>query len=169
MQTRKAIYAGSFDPLTNGHLWVIKRCIRLFDSLTIAIGENPNKTYFLDTELRKRCILKALSSLGKFDCDVQVQIIGNEFLATYAEKHDVPCLIRGIRSESDFSYEYAMTIVNREINSDLDTIYLMPPPDLAQVSSSLVKSMLGPEGWESLVQKYVPPETLKVLTERVAQ
>ena len=167
MKTRRAIYAGSFDPLTNGHLWVIQRTVRLFDTLTIAIGENPEKSYFLSTDKRKADIQEALQALGPMDCQVDVQVISNQFLAGYAKDNNIPCLVRGIRSEADFSYEYAMSMVNREISPQVESIYLMPPPHLSQISSSLVKGLIGPKGWESLAKKYVPEHTLKRLKEKI--
>ena len=163
MKTRAAIYAGSFDPLTKGHLWIIQRTVRLFDRLTVAIGENPEKKYFLSTEERLKDTEKALAGLPKHNCTVNVEIIKNQFLAEYAQEHQVDCLVRGLRSEADFSYEYAMSMVNREISPDLESIYLLPPPRLAQISSSLVKSMIGPKGWQDVVKNYVEPHTLETL------
>lgn len=163
MKNRSAIYAGSFDPLTNGHLWVISRSVRLFDTLTVAIGENPNKTYFLNTEQRLQDVRQALMDLPHHNCQIDVTVIENQFLAAYAREVNADCLIRGLRSEGDFSYEYAMSLVNRKINEELESIYLLPPPHLSQVSSSLVKGMVGPVGWESLVANYVQPHTLELL------
>jgi len=163
MKSRAAIYAGSFDPLTKGHIWIIQRTVRLFDRLTVAIGENPEKKYFLSTEERRKDLEKALEDVPKHNCVVDVQIIKNQFLAEYAREHKADCLVRGLRSEADFSYEYAMSMVNREISPDLESIYLLPPPRLAQISSSLVKSMVGPKGWQDIVKNYVQPHTLKAL------
>ena len=156
MKLRKAVYAGSFDPLTNGHCWVIERAVTLFDEVTIAIGVNASKTYFLSAEERKSHIENLIQSKGWSDSKVDVQIIENQYLAKFAEKIGASCLIRGIRSEGDFSYEYAMAQANKSLAPGIETIYLMPPPRLAQVSSSLVKSLIGPEGWQELVKDYVP-------------
>lgn len=156
MKLRKAVYAGSFDPLTNGHVWVIERAITLFDELTIAIGVNPDKNYFFSAEERKHNIETVINGLESTDCVVDVKIIKNQFLVKFAQKINASCLIRGIRSEADFSYEYAMAQANKSLAPGVESIYMMPPPHLAQVSSSLVKSLIGPEGWEELVKKYVP-------------
>jgi len=166
MKSRSAIYAGSFDPLTKGHLWVISRTVRLFDKLTVAIGENPEKTYFLSTEQRKKDMVTAVSALPIHECQVEVTIIKNQFLAEYAREIEAHCLVRGLRSEEDFSYEYAMSLVNRKVNPNLESIYILPPPHLAQVSSSLVKGMIGPMGWQELVANYVEPHTLELLKNR---
>lgn len=161
MKLRKAVYAGSFDPLTNGHTWVIERAVTLFDELTIAIGVNPDKSYFLTANERKTHIEEVVGTIQNLECKVKVEIIENQFLATFAKKIGASCLIRGIRSEGDFSYEYAMAQANKNLAPDIESIYLMPPPALAQVSSSLVKSLIGPEGWQELVKNYVPEPVFK--------
>ena len=163
MKIRKAIYAGSFDPLTNGHRWVIERAANLFDELTIAIGVNPDKKYLLTAEERHQNIVDTLKEIGPIECKVGVEVIENKFLAKYAAEKGVSCLVRGVRSESDFSYEYAMAVVNRKIDPTIDSIYLMPPPQLAQVSSSLVKTMIGPQDWKDLVVNYVPAPVFTTL------
>ena len=156
MKLRKAVYAGSFDPLTNGHIWVIQRAVTLFDEVTIAIGVNPTKNYFLSAEERKSHVQSLIDQENWQNCKVDVQVIENQFLAKFAQSIDASCLIRGIRSEADFSYEYAMAQANKALAPNIESIYMMPPPSLAQVSSSLVKSMVGPEGWQDLVKNYVP-------------
>jgi pantetheine-phosphate adenylyltransferase len=156
MKLRKAVYAGSFDPLTNGHAWVIERAVTLFDELTIAIGINPDKKYFLNAKQRKQNIQTLIDNFKSSDCKIDVQVIKNQYLAKFAASIEASCLIRGIRSEADFNYEYAMAQANKALAPKLESIYMMPPPHLAQVSSSLVKSLVGPDGWEELVQSYVP-------------
>lgn len=169
MKLRKAVYAGSFDPLTNGHVWVIRRAATLFDELTIAIGVNPDKKYFLSAEERQLNIQSLIKHGFNRDCKVDVQIIKNQYLAKFAESAGASCLIRGIRSEADFSYEYAMAQANKSLAPGIDSIYMMPPPHLAQVSSSLVKSLIGPEGWENLVQSYVPDYVFASVKKRVTE
>ncbi len=164
MKLRKAVYAGSFDPLTNGHVWVIQRAVTLFDELTIAIGVNPDKKYFLSAAKRLANIESLIKQLDSPDCKVDVKIIKNQYLVKFAQSINASCLIRGIRSEGDFSYEYAMAQANRSLVPNIDSIYMMPPPHLAQVSSSLVKSLIGPDEWQQVVQSYVPGfvfETIK--------
>ncbi|MCJ8276936.1 MAG: pantetheine-phosphate adenylyltransferase [Bdellovibrionales bacterium] len=167
MKLRKAVYAGSFDPLTNGHTWVMERAVTLFDELVIAIGVNPDKNYFLTADERKAHIEAALKTFDTSDCKVSVEVIENQFLAKFAEKSGASCLIRGIRSESDFSYEYAMSQANKRLAPNIESIYLMPPPSLAQVSSSLVKSLIGPEGWKEMVVNYVPSAVYETLITKV--
>lgn len=167
MKLRKAVYAGSFDPLTNGHAWVIERAVTLFDELTIAIGVNPDKNYFLSAAERKQNIQSVIDKMDPTDCKIDVQIIENQFLAKFALERKASCLIRGIRSEADFSYEYAMAQANKALAPSVESIYMMPPPHLAQVSSSLVKSLIGPESWEDLVKKYVPSEVFATIQDKV--
>ncbi len=168
MKLRKAVYAGSFDPLTNGHVWVIQRAVNLFDELTIAIGVNPDKNYFLSAEERLANIQELIDQENWSDCKVDVKIIKNQFLARFADSINASCLIRGIRSEADFSYEYAMAQANRALAPSIESIYLMPPPQLAQVSSSLVKSMVGPEGWQEMVRQYVPEAVFTTIQNKKA-
>lgn len=159
MKSKKAIYAGSFDPLTHGHLWVIQRAGMLFDELTVAIGENPGKTYMFSTKQRKNHIEKALSKL-KLSAQIHIAVIDNKFLVKYAWENKIPYLVRGIRTPNDFDYEFVMNQVNRELAPNVETIYLIPPSDLAQVSSSMAKGLVGPEGWEQALKKYVPDHVL---------
>ena len=166
MKTRKAVYAGSFDPLTNGHVWVIQRAVTLFDELTIAIGVNPDKKYFLSANERRKHIQTLIDEQNWSECKVDVQVIKNQYLAKFAQGVGASCLIRGIRSESDFNYEYAMAQANKGLAPNVESIYMMPPPALAQVSSSLVKSLIGPEGWEELVETYVPSYVFRTISKK---
>ncbi len=166
MKTRKAVYAGSFDPLTNGHVWVIQRAVTLFDELTIAIGVNPDKKYFLSANERRRHIQALIDEQKWSECKVDVQVIKNQYLAKFAQGVGASCLIRGIRSESDFNYEYAMAQANKGLAPNVESIYMMPPPALAQVSSSLVKSLIGPDGWEELVETYVPRYVFQTISKK---
>lgn len=163
MKLRKAVYAGSFDPLTNGHIWVIERAVTFFDELTIAIGVNPDKNYFLSAEERKNHIQHWVDEHQQTECAVDVKVITNQYLAKFAQSIKSACLIRGIRSEADFSYEYAMAQANKALAPELETIYMMPPPQLAQTSSSFVKSMIGPQGWEEMVKAYVPQQVFDTI------
>lgn len=169
MKLRKAVYAGSFDPLTNGHVWVMQRAVHLFDELTIAIGVNPDKNYFLTAEERQANIQAMIDQENWEMCKVDVKIIKNQYLARFADSIKATCLIRGIRSEADFSYEYAMAQANKALAPGVESIYLMPPPNLAQVSSSFVKSMIGPEGWQDMIQQYVPDTVFKTITEKIKE
>lgn len=153
---KKAIYAGSFDPPTNGHLWMIKESCQMFDKLVVAVGVNPDKEYTFSVEERLAMIRNLV-----IDCpNVEVSEIDDKFLVNYAKKLGADYIVRGVRNSVDFSFEQAMNNVNRDINPEITTVVLMPPRDLCEVSSSLVKSLIGPDGWEEVIKKYVPEPVL---------
>ncbi len=159
---KRAIYAGSFDPITNGHLWVIEKSAQLFDDLIVAIGENPGKNYWFSTEERLEMLKESVSSYK----NLSVVLIGNKFLATYAQEQGITHLIRGIRSHQDYEYERSMGQINKDLAPDVETVYLLPPSSVADVSSSLVRSLVGPEGWKNKIKKYVPPNVIQHLERR---
>lgn len=165
MKTKKAIYAGSFDPLTLGHLWVIERAAELFDELTVAIGENADKKYMFTIKQRQKHIEEALKGFPSIN-KIQLKVINNKFLVKYAAENKIPYLVRGIRGPNDFNYEFVMNQVNRELASSVETIYLIPPHDLAGISSSLAKGLVGPEGWEKALAKFVPKNVIKDLAKK---
>ena len=149
---KRAVYAGSFDPLTNGHLWMVKQGLALFDHLTVAIGINPDKeyTYALDARLD---ILR--NSLPK-STNLDIAHFSNRYLVDYATEVGAGYILRGIRSAQDYEFERGMRHTNAQLNDTISTIFLMPPRSLAELSSSMVKGLVGPEGWEEHVIKMVP-------------
>lgn len=147
-----AVYAGSFDPPTNGHLWMIERGASLFDRLVVAVAKHPEKHYTFPLEQR----LGWLGDICAPHKNVQVTAIQNKFLAHYAREIGAGHILRGIRDEEDYRYERGMRYINSDLNPDATTVFLMPPRTLGQVSSSFVKGMIGPEGWEPIVRGYVP-------------
>ena len=159
MKSKRAIYAGSFDPLTLGHLWVIRQAAQLFDELTVAIGENPGKNYLFSVAQRKKHVEEAIREL-QIDGSITTEVIHNKFLVKYAEEMKIPYLVRGIRGPNDFNYESVMNQVNREMSPSIETIYLIPPAELSQISSSMAKGLVGPEGWEKAILKYIPKNVL---------
>ena len=149
---RKAVYAGSFDPLTKGHVWMIETGLRLFDQLIVAIGNNPDKQYTFTVEHRME-LLKA--SLPEDDA-LTIAHFENRFLVDYAHAEGAQYILRGIRSENDYEYERVMRYINADLKNEITTVFLMPPREIAELSSSMVKSLVGPVGWEKPVHKYVP-------------
>lgn len=150
--TETAVYAGSFDPPTNGHVWMIDRGAKLFDRLVVAVALNPEKSYTFPLEQR----LGWLGEICRPYRNVEVADIQNRFLARYAADVGAGHILRGIRDEEDYRYERGMRYINSDLNPDVTTVFLMPPRGLGQVSSSFVKNMIGPEGWEPIVERYVP-------------
>lgn len=147
-----AVYAGSFDPPTRGHQWMIEQGARLFERLVIAVGVNPDKSPTYPRELR----LQWLAEIARPWPNVEVSSCGHEFLVRYAERIGAGFILRGIRNESDYAYERAMRNVNADLTNRITTVFLMPPREMAEVSSSLVKGMIGPAGWREVVRAYVP-------------
>jgi pantetheine-phosphate adenylyltransferase len=151
-QRKSGVYAGSFDPLTIGHLWMIEQGVRLFDYLTVAIGVNPDKRYTFPLEDRVKMLREATK---KFP-NVSVASFSNRYLIDYAQRIGVTHILRGIRSGSDYEFERTMRNINGDLDSGICTVFLMPPRDIAEVSSSMVKGLIGPLGWQKIVRKYVP-------------
>lgn len=155
MQTktiRRAVYAGSFDPPTNGHLWMIREAQALFDELIVAIGINPDKkpTY---TVAERR---KLLTDITKDFPNVRIDGFENQFLVNYAHSVNAGYIVRGIRSASDYEYERTIRYINSDLQPEVSTVLLIPPREFAEVSSTLVKGLVGPEGWREIIRRYVP-------------
>ena len=150
--THTAVYAGSFDPPTNGHVWMIEQAARLCDRLIVAAAENPEKAYTYPLEQR----LGWLRSICSKHSNVEVASLENEFLARYAGDIGATFIVRGIRDEDDYRYERGMRYINADLQAGLTTVFLMPPRELCEISSSFVKGMIGPRGWEDVVRGYVP-------------
>ena len=161
---KKAVYAGSFDPLTNGHVWMIKEATKVFDELVIAIGVNPDKKYSFSLDER----LSMIQATTRNYAQVTVDSFGKEFLITYAASVGAQFIVRGIRNETDYEYEQGMRHINGDINDDITTVFLMPPRNIAKVSSSLVKGLIGFKSWETIVKNYVPDAVYEKLVEKYA-
>jgi pantetheine-phosphate adenylyltransferase len=157
--SERAVYAGSFDPPTNGHVWMIEQGARLFNSLIVAVARNPEKGYSYPLEQREQWLREICAPHE----NVEVTVIENQFLAHYAAKVNARFVIRGIRNEADYQYERGMRYVNSDLNPQLTTAFLMPPRELCEISSSFVKGMIGPDGWASVVENYVPKCVFKDL------
>jgi len=149
---RLGVYAGSFDPLTVGHLWMIEQGVLLFDRLVVGIGTNVEKRYTFTTEERLGMLRDSLKSFR----NVSVVSFANRYLIDFAQSLGATHVLRGIRSESDYEYERTMRYINGDLDGAICTVFLMPPRDIAEVSSSMVKGLVGPKGWQKVVRKYVP-------------
>ncbi len=158
---RTAVYAGSFDPLTNGHLWMIEKGLEMFDRLYVAIGSNPAKSYTFTVEQRLQLLRESIPS-----CDrLTISEFKNHYLVNYALSVEAQYILRGIRSSEDYEYERVMRHINADMAPSITTTFLMPPRDIAELSSSMVKGLIGPEGWEESVKRYVPPPVFLGLKE----
>jgi pantetheine-phosphate adenylyltransferase len=154
MRTKKrlGVYAGSFDPLTIGHLWMIEQGVTLFDRLIVAVGINPEKNYTFSLDERLDMLRESL----KHHRNLSVTSFSNRYLIDYARLIRATHILRGIRSASDYEFERTMRNINGDLNISICTVFLMPPRDIAEVSSSMVKGLVGPKGWQKVVRKYVP-------------
>ncbi len=157
MQT--AVYAGSFDPPTNGHLWMISQGLGLFDRLVVAIGENPSKNYTFSTAKRISLLRQSIPSCER----LTITQFDNRYLVDYAKGVDAQFILRGIRSPGDYEYERVMRHINGDMAPDINTVFLMPPRDKAELSSSMVMGLIGPDGWEKTVRRYVPAPVFEAL------
>jgi len=153
---RKAVYAGSFDPPTVGHVWMIDQAVALFDQLTVAVGVNPDKRSMFSLEERLAMLRETTTGQRR----LTVASFANRYLIDYARSIEAGFVLRGIRSPADFEYERAMRHINADLCPDITTVFLMPPRAIAEVSSSMVKGLVGPDGWEELVAQYVPAPVL---------
>ena len=160
----RVVYAGSFDPPTKGHLWMIEEGARLFQSLTVAVGTNPDKADTFSVEER----ISMLESItGDIEAtNITVSAFDHRYLVDYARSIGATYILRGIRSPADFEYERVMRHINSDMCPDITTVFLMPPRQIAEVSSSLVKGMVGPQGWESIVKRFVPDVVFEALCKR---
>ena len=156
---KMGVYAGSFDPLTIGHLWMIEQGVHLFDRLVVAIGINPDKKYTFTLEQRLGMLRDSTRRFRR----LLVTSFSNQFLIDYAQSLRATHILRGIRSESDYEFERTMRNINGDLDSGICTVFLMPPRPIAEVSSSMVKGLVGPAGWQNIVRKYVPAPVYRQL------
>lgn len=135
-----AIYPGSFDPLTNGHIDLIARAASLFDSVVVAIAQNINKTSFISLDERLVLTQDALSQFK----GVEVKTFDN-LLVDFAKEQNARILIRGLRAVSDFEYEFQLAGMNKKLNKNIETIFMTPAEQYSNLSSSLIReiSLLG--------------------------
>lgn len=161
MKEKLAVYAGTFDPLTIGHLWMIKQGASLFSKLIVAIGINPEKHCMFSVDDRLEMLRQSVRQFP----NVEICSFTNQFLIAYAQSVGAQFVLRGIRTASDYEYERVMRNINGDLNSGITTVFLMPPRGIAEVSSSMVKGLIGPEDWETIVRGYLPEPVFEKLKE----
>src|SRR5712691_9907780 len=137
---RRAIYPGSFDPVTNGHLDIIQRGCKLFDEIIVAVLVNPEKNPFFTIEERCEILTEVLRDIDHGDCLVTVESFEG-LMVQYAAKRNANAIVRGIRAISDYEYELQMALMNRRLRPDLETVFMMPAEEYSYVSSRLVKEV----------------------------
>lgn len=152
---RHCIYPGTFDPLTYGHLDVLERASRLFDTVTVAVADNPAKGPFFSTEQRLALLRP---NIERFE-NVKATTF-SILLVEFARKQNACAIIRGLRAISDFEFEFNMALMNRHLDPEIETLFVMPKEEFSYTSSSLVKQVAKYGGD---VSHFVPPNVAQAL------
>lgn len=163
------VIAGSFDPITRGHMGLIEQAMKVVDHLHIVVGHNPTKKYLYTPEERLQLTQLVLRNEW---CDAYLHrmtvVLGKqELLVNYAKRVGAQFLIRGIRNTADYTYEADMEAINKDIAPDIETLFLIPPRDKSQISSSAVRGLIGFEGSRKTLEKYVTDEVLESLEKKL--
>lgn len=137
---RRAIFPGSFDPLTNGHLDIIKRSAPLFDEMIVAVLNNPDKLPMFTVEERCGMIREVLPDVDTNDCSMLVESFSG-LTADFSRKRRATAIVRGIRAVSDYEYELRMALMNRRLEPEIETVFLMAGEEYSYVSSTLMKQV----------------------------
>lgn len=161
---RRAIYPGSFDPVTNGHLDIIERGCKLFDEIIIAILVNPEKEPFFTIEERREMLDEVLKGINRRSCRLRVDDFRG-LLVHYAVACQANAIVRGIRAISDYEYELQMALMNRRLEPAIETVFMMPAETYSYVSSRLVKEVFQLGG---VLDGLVPPLVEARMREKVA-
>lgn len=137
---RRAIFPGSFDPVTNGHLDIIERGCKLFDEIIVAILVHPEKQPFFTIDERQEILAEVLKQIDRGSCRVSVDSFQG-LLVHYAVAQQANAIVRGIRAISDYEYELQMALMNRRLEPSIETVFMMPAETYSYVSSRLVKEV----------------------------
>jgi pantetheine-phosphate adenylyltransferase len=160
MPKRTAIYPGSFDPLTNGHLAIIQRGLKVFDRLVVAVANNPEKKPLFDVAERRKMIADAVGD----DPHVEVDSF-DSLLVDYVRRKGIHTVLRGLRAVSDFEFEFQIANMNRHLLPDLETVFVMTGEDYFFVSARIVREVATFGGD---VSAFVPPNVLEMLKKKLA-
>lgn len=156
-----AAYTGTFDPITNGHADVIRRAAELFSKLFVAVAQNTSKKSIFDPEERIQLAQETLADLDN------VEVLPSRGLVVdFAREHDVSVLVRGVRGVGDYEYERQMALMNRHLNTNIETILLCPSPQYSHISSTLVREIALFEGD---ISGLVPPAVTNALARKSGQ
>lgn len=154
----KAIYPGTFDPVTNGHVDLIQRAAKIFPSLVVAVATNKVKQPFLPLEIRIQLLKEALGSIPG------VTVVGfDNLLIDFVKEQQAGVILRGLRAVSDFEYEFQLAGMNRKLSKDIETIFLTPSENYMFISSSLVREIAFLQGD---ISQFVPACVVKELKKR---
>lgn len=156
------IVAGSFDPITHGHSWLIRKAAKMIGEhgkLFVVVGVNPDKKYYFDIDDRIRQIDHVLGERIPYKLFkmITIQSISKDLLINHAQNIGASYIFRGIRNSKDFEYEMDIQRVNRKICPSVETVYFAPPSKFVEVSSSTIKGLVGFNDWEDAIRGYVDP------------
>ena len=158
---RTAIYPGTFDPITNGHLDILERALKLFDKVIITVARNSAKNPLFTEEERLAMMKKSVRHLKGVEIDSF-----DGLLVDYARKKKATAVVRGPRAISDFEYELQMALMNRKLDEDFVTVFLMPNEKYTYLNSSIVREIAKHNGD---IREFVPPHVLRSLKEKLRQ
>ena len=158
-----AIYPGTFDPITFGHIDVIKKALKIVDTVIVAISETDNKNYFFDAHERMNIVKKALFSDLKFNKKKIKVILFKSLTTDLCKKYKSNIILRGLRAVSDFEYEFQLAGMNRRLNKKVETVFLMSDPDNQVISSKFVKEIASLNG---KINNFVTKSTEKAIKEK---
>jgi pantetheine-phosphate adenylyltransferase len=161
--SRRAVYTGSFDPISLGHLNVIERSSRLVDELIVGVGQNIDKQPLFSGEERVDLVREATRHLP----NVQVKLF-NGLAVRFVRECDARVIVRGVRSLSDIEAEFTMTLANRKLDPDIETVFLMADESFSHVSSSLIKQ-IAPLAGDGELAKFVPRAIIGRLRAKLAE
>ena len=156
---KKGIYPGSFDPVTKGHLDIIKRTSRIMDNLTVTVLENPRKKADFSIEERTEMLRRVTAPFENVHVDNHQGL-----LIEYARQKEIKIIVKGLRAISDFEFEFQMALVNRKLNPEIETLFMMTNSKYSYLSSSIVKEvasfggdiydLVPPEVYDMVISKY---------------
>ena len=158
-----AIYPGTFDPITYGHIDVIKKALKLFDKVVVSVSDVSNKNYLFNSKERIEIVNKALFKDLKLDKKKILVVSFNSLTTDLCKKYKSNVILRGLRAVSDFEYEFQLAGMNRKLNNNIETIFLMSDVENQIISSRLVKEIVKLNGD---IRKFTTKSTIKSLKEK---
>ena len=158
-----AIYPGTFDPITFGHIDVIKKALKLFDQIVVGVSDVNNKDYLFDADERIEIVKKALFLDLKFDKKKIIVIKFQTLTTDLCRKYNSNIILRGLRAASDFEYEFQLAGMNRKLNNSIETVFLMSDVENQIISSKFVKEIIKLKGD---VKKFTTKNTIRLLKEK---
>ncbi len=156
---RTAVYPGSFDPITNGHLDVIRRASKLYDRLIVGVLDNINKKPLFSALERKEMIDGEIKDLPNVSCDVF-----SGLLVDFAKQNGASVIVKGLRTVADFEYEFQMALLNKALNPEFETVFMMTDSKYSYISSSMVKEVAKYKGE---LNGLIPPDVIEKIKDKI--